>query len=114
MCPPDVKGVVGSGDKKEELGEELIASDSRMYSAIVARGVYLAHGRSDIAFAFKGLSMWVSALDGRDWQLLKRSGRCMIKRERAVSHYMSIRGVPTRGQCGWIQTGQGVKGQERQ
>ena len=58
-----------------------------MYRAIVARGIYLAQDRSDIAFAVKELSRRMSCPDARDWHSLKRLGRYLLKRERAVSHF---------------------------
>ncbi len=58
-----------------------------MDRAIVARGIFLAQDRSDIAFAVKELSRRMSCPDTRDWQSLKRLGRYLLKRERAVSHF---------------------------
>jgi hypothetical protein len=87
MCTPGVKGVKGSDEEEAELEVPLNGSDATMYRAIVARGIYLAQDRSDIAFAVKELSRRMSCPDTRDWQSLKRFGRYLLKRERAVSHF---------------------------
>ena len=87
MCTPGVKGAKGSDKEEKELDVFLDGHDGTMYRAIVARGIYLAQYRSDIAFAVKELSRRMSCPDARDWQSLKRLGRYLLKRERAVSHF---------------------------
>ncbi len=87
MCTPGVKGVRGSDEEEKELDVLLDSHDGTMYRAIVARGIYLAQDRSDIAFDVKELSRRMSGPDARDWQSLKRLGRYLLKRERAVSHF---------------------------
>jgi hypothetical protein len=87
MCTPGVKGIKGSEEEEKELDVVLGSHDATMYRAIVARGIYLAQDRSDIAFAVKELSRRMSCPDARDWQSLKRLGRYLLKRERAVSHF---------------------------
>ena len=77
----------GSEDEEKELDVLLESHDATMYRAIVARGIYLAQDRSDIAFAVKELSRRMSSPDTRDWQSLKRLGRYLLKRERAVVHF---------------------------
>ncbi len=87
MCTPGVKGVRGSDKDEAELDRELNSSDATLYRAIVARGSSLAQDRSDIAFSVKELSRRMSCPDARDCQSLKRLGRYLLKRERAVSHF---------------------------
>jgi hypothetical protein len=84
MCTPGVKGVKGSEEEEKESDDLLESHEATMYRAIVARGIYLAQDRSDIAFAVKELSRRMSSPDKRDWQSLKRLGRYLLKRERAV------------------------------
>ena len=87
MCTPGVKGIKGSDEEEKELDVLLDGHDATMYRAIVARGIYLAQDRSDIAFAVKELSRKMSNPDRRDWSSLKRLGRYLLKRERAVIYY---------------------------
>ena len=58
-----------------------------MCRAIVASGIYLAQDRSDIAFAVKELSRRMSKPYKKYWTSLKRLGRYLLKRERAVIYY---------------------------
>ena len=57
MCTPGVNGLKGSEEEEAaELDPEPDGSASTRYRSIGARGIYLAHDRSDIAIAVKELT----------------------------------------------------------
>ncbi len=86
MCTPGVKGVIGSEEEEAEFDQEMDRSESTVYRAIVARGIYLAQDRSDSDFAVEELPRRMSQPDRRDWVSLKSLGRYLLKREPVVMH----------------------------
>jgi hypothetical protein len=88
LKPDNVKSVVTPGVKetaKEELdNEELNSHDSTKYRQLVARASYLAQDRSDIGYAVKELTRWMSKPGTKDWESLKRLGRYLKGKERMI------------------------------
>ena len=83
------KGVATPGTKeegttKEEHAEKLDPAKTSSYRAIVARLNYLAADRPDIAFSVKEAARSMSAPTKGCWEKLKRIGRYLISRPRAV------------------------------
>jgi hypothetical protein len=67
--------------------EELSKEDASLYRAIVARANYLAQDRADIGFAVKELCRCMSKPCKSDWEALKRLGRYLIDKTRAISKF---------------------------
>ena len=66
---------------------ELDDRNATKYRAIVARGNYLSQDRSDIQFATKELSRAMARPTNGDWKKLKRLGRYLKGRPRAVTEF---------------------------
>jgi hypothetical protein len=88
LKPDNVKSVVTPGVKetaKEELdNEEFNSHESTKYRQLVARASYLAQDRSDIGYAVKELTRWMSKPGTKDWESLKRLGRYLKGKERMI------------------------------
>ena len=81
-------GVVTPGEKKEsKASSELNPSPDTQYRARVARGIYLAQGRSDNAYSVKELSRRMATPDESAWELLKRLGRYLVNKKRYQTLY---------------------------
>ena len=63
------------------------AADATAFRAVAARGNYLAQDRPDIQFAVKELCRSMSSPKREDWNRLKRLGRYLSGRPRAVGVY---------------------------
>ena len=72
--------------EKDEVGpeeeEELDEAGATLYRAVVARSIYLAQDRSDVQFAVKELSRWMSRPTVTSMQALKRFGRYLVDKPR--------------------------------
>ena len=66
---------------------DMCAKDASLYRAITARINFLAQDRSDLQFSSKECSRRMSSPKVKDWQLLKRIGRYLAGRPRAVSTF---------------------------
>ena len=71
--------------ERRESERELDKHEATQYRGLVARANYLAQDRSDIKFAVKELSRWMSAPRQGDWVGLKRLARYLAGCPRAVS-----------------------------
>ena len=78
---------VDEGNGNDPLDELIDPKDASIYRAIVARVNFLAADRSDVQFASKEASRRMSAPRLRDWGLLKRIGRYLLGRPRAVQWF---------------------------
>ena len=78
-------GVKDSGSDEDD--RPLDEDHATIYRAIVARGNYLAQGRSDILFAVKELSRSMAQPRVEDWEKLKRFGRYLQYKPRVVTHF---------------------------
>ena len=74
--------IASSGDESELSSEQ-----STMYRAMVARANYLAQDRGDIAYAVKELCRHMSKPRNCDWTALKRLGRYLLDKTRAIVHF---------------------------
>ena len=83
--PVGTPGVKPSGQGEDE--GPLSESDKSQYRALVARANYLSQDRGDIQFAVKELSRKMSCPSNLEWIALKRLGRYLIGKPRAVSHF---------------------------
>jgi hypothetical protein len=73
--------------KEEDDDEELISKEeATLYRGVVARGNYLTQDRSDIQFAVKELSRGMANPTKGDMRNLKRFGRYLIGKTRAITH----------------------------
>ena len=75
---------------KNELNvgiEELSPKQTSLHRAMVARANYLAQDRTDIRFAVKELSRWMSKPRVRDLESLKRLARYLIGANRMCTVY---------------------------
>ena len=84
VCSPGTKE---EGKTKEEHKEALDATRASAYRGIVARLNYLSADRADISFAVKEVARSMSAPTKGSWEQLKRLGRYLVGRPRAVMHY---------------------------
>ena len=96
----EAKGVVAPGTKDEGTTKEncevpLEGEEASQYRAIVARLNYLAADRPDIAFAVKELARNMSAPTQGSRDRLKRLGRYLVHKPRAVVDF-EWQDVPTR------------------
>ena len=73
--------------KEREEGKELMGAKATQYRALVARGIYLAQDRIDVAYAVKELSRRMSKPAEQDWETLKRFARYLLGRTRAILRY---------------------------
>lgn len=93
------KKISAPGVKREAVEEEdkryLTKEAATQYRALVARGIYLAQARSDIAFAIKELSRGMAKPIEEDWEALKRLGRHLLGRMREVKLFSYQRLVST-------------------
>ena len=71
----------------DPLDAPLDPKDASIYRAIVARINFLAADRSDVQFASKECSRRMSSPCLRDWGAVKRIGRYLLGRPRAVQHF---------------------------
>ena len=88
----EAKGVVAPGTKeegntKEDKDDKLDEASSSRYRAIVARLNYLTSYRPDIAFAVKEVARSMSSPSKGSQDKLKRLGRYLLTRPRAVIHF---------------------------
>ena len=83
--PVGTPGVKPSGQGEDE--GPLSENDKSQCRALVARANYLSQDRGDIQFAVKELSRKMSCPINLDWIALKRLGRSLIGKPRAVSHF---------------------------
>ena len=88
----DAKGVVATGTKEEGMTkpdheEKLQPYKATEYRAITARLNYLSSDRPDISFAVKELARSMSDPSYGCWDKLKRLGRYLITKPRAVIHF---------------------------
>ena len=81
VVTPGVKDAQGCTDTP------LSPSEATRFCALVARANYLAMDRCDIQFAVKELSRRMSAPTDSDWCALKRLGRYLVGKPRAVCHF---------------------------
>ena len=72
----------GEDDKEDE--NEITGAEATKYRAMVARAIFLAQDRTDIAYAVKELSRRMAKPRTKDMKNLKRLGRYLIGKERAV------------------------------
>ena len=85
VTTPGIK--IEESKKEEGDEEELEGAERTKFRAVVARGNYLALDRPDISFATKEASRRMSKPMKGDWKLLKRIGRYLKGRPRAVTTY---------------------------
>jgi hypothetical protein len=85
--PVTTPGVKAPVDTEEEEGEELQNAEATKYRSIAARVNYLALDRGDLTYAAKEGSRKMSKPHERDWGMLKRVGRYLKYRPRAVLWY---------------------------
>jgi hypothetical protein len=86
LSTPGVKQEEKKGET-EGCERELNGSQSTLYRALVARGIYLSQDRSDIGYSIKELSRKMSKPDTGDIEKLKHLARYLLGIERAVIHY---------------------------
>ena len=79
-------------EKAESVEKESEEVDKRKYRAIAARANYLAQDRIDVQFAAKEVSRLMSKPEGEDWRKVKRLGRYLKDKLRAVMEYKCARG----------------------
>ena len=72
------------GDEADPLEEPLAPREASLYRAIVARINFLAADRPDVQFASKEASRKMSCPRHVDWAAVKRIGRYLAGRPRAV------------------------------
>ena len=80
----------GTKEQGRTKDEHLVALDparASLYRGLAARLNYLATDRADIAFAVKEVARSMSAPTKGSWEQLKRLGRYLIGRPRAVMHF---------------------------
>ena len=83
----------GVDDPKETAAEEQQGSEplppqqATLYRAVAARGKFLAQDRSDVQYSVKETCRSMSSPDHRSWNRLKRLGRYLLGRPRAVAHF---------------------------
>ena len=86
--PVSTPGIKPSEEVRTDGDEEpLEPRDATRYRAITARGLYIAQDRTDIQYAVKELSRWMSKPTLRDWRMLKRLGRYLVDKTREVMLY---------------------------
>ena len=78
---------IDEADGIDEDEIEMNPQDASLYRAITARINFLAQDRSDLQFASKECSRRMAAPRIKDWLLVKRVGRYLAGRPRAVSTF---------------------------
>ena len=73
-----------SAEKTNENEAALSSEDALVYRALVARANYLSQDRVDIGYAVKELCRRMSKPSIADWESLKRLGRYLVDKTRAV------------------------------
>ena len=87
-CKPlGTPGVEEAACKEEHVSVPLSAEATSQYRAITARANYLAQDRSDIQYAVKELCRRMSDPDEECWARLRRLGRYLRGRSRAVTKF---------------------------
>ena len=84
LTTPGVDDPKKSEDEQSEASTPLGAAESTSFRGIAARGNYVAQDRPDIKFAVKELCRCMSSPTVEDQAKLKRLGRYMKGRPRAV------------------------------
>lgn len=88
VSTPGMPQAAGKTEEEEaNLDEELPAAESTLFRSIGARANYLARDRVDIMFSVKEICRHMARPTQRAWLALKRLGRYLIHRPRAVMKY---------------------------
>ena len=75
-------------DRDDDTSPEMLPKDASLFRAVVARINFLAQDRSDLQYASKECSRRMSSPRVEDWALVKRIGRYLKGRPRAISIFM--------------------------